>query len=163
MLVERYANLIYRVVYGVLQSAADAEDAAQEAFVQIHLSLPTYKRKGLKTWMSKIAVNKAIDYRRKAIRRKEQLSTIPAEQVLEWKQGVLPGTEDIVLHRERRSQITRNILDLPAHYREVVVAYYLEEKSYQQIAQELGLEVKSIESRLYRAKRWMRKHWKEDD
>lgn len=163
LLVERYANAIYRAVYGVLRSAADAEDAAQEAFVQIHLSLPKYERKGLKTWMLRIAVNKAIDYKRKAARRKENLAMEPSELPQERTDHAPSSIEDIVLDRERRSRITRKIHEMPEHYRAVIVAYYLEEKSYQQIAHELEIELKSVESRLYRAKQWMRKHWKEDD
>ena len=65
LLIDRYANYIYQAAYGVLRNGKDAEDVAQEAFVQIFLSLPRYQRKGLKSWMARIAVNKAIDYRRK--------------------------------------------------------------------------------------------------
>jgi RNA polymerase sigma factor (sigma-70 family) len=52
---------------------------------------------------------------------------------------------------------------LPNNYREVIIAYYIEEKSYQQIALEQGVELKTVASKLHRAKLWMKKHWKEDD
>lgn len=162
-LVERYANYIYQAVYGVLRNVKDAEDAAQEAFLQIHLSLPRYERKGLKTWMTRIAVNKAIDWRRKISRRQEMPITEPVMQLPDRTEGAPPGTEKLVLGRERKRRVAQGISELPEHYREVIIAYYLEEKSYQQISAEQGIELKSVESRLYRAKQWMRKHWREDD
>lgn len=155
--------MIYQSVYGVLRSNRDAEDAAQEVFVQIFLSLPKYERKGLKTWMSRIAVNKAIDWKRKIARRQEEslVETIELHPV--WTQGAPPGADAAVLARERRARVERGIRELPELYREVIVSYYLQDKSYKQIAAEQGLELKSVESKLYRAKQWMREHWKEDD
>lgn len=60
-LVQEYGTYIYRVTYSVLHDAKEAEDAAQETFLQIYKSLPEYRSQGLKTWMTRIAVNKAID------------------------------------------------------------------------------------------------------
>ena len=163
IIVQRYANFIYRAVYGVLHNSKDAEDVVQEAFLQIHLSFSTYERKGLKTWMSRIAIHKAIDWKRRQLRRQEQSLPDSLDGLSVPLQGAPPGTEVIALERERRQRIAQNIKQLPDTYREVIIAYYIEEKSYQQIAQQFGLELKSVESRLYRAKQWMRKHWKEED
>lgn len=52
---------------------------------------------------------------------------------------------------------------MPEAYRDVVVAFYIEEKSYQQIALEQKLALKTVESKLYRAKQYMRRTWKEED
>jgi RNA polymerase sigma factor (sigma-70 family) len=52
---------------------------------------------------------------------------------------------------------------MPPNYRDVIYAYYITEKSYKQIADEQQVEVKTIEMKLYRARNWMKKHWKEDD
>ena len=163
VLLERYANSIYRAVYGVLQSAKDAEDVTQDVFVQILLSMPKYERKGLKTWMTRIAINKAIDWKRKLVRRKEQELPEQIDGLPAWSMERPPDTERVIADKERRQRITQSIQELPPPFREVIVAYYLEEKSYQQIATQLEIEIKTVESRLYRAKQWMRKHWKEAD
>ena len=160
-LAERYANFVYRIVYGVLQNARDAEDVAQETFVQMYLSLPRYERKGLKAWITRIAINKAIDWKRKASVRKEA-PVLDAESAAEClPRSESAGTEQIVLSREQRRIVAENVASLPENYRSVIIAYYLEEKSYRQIADELGVEIKTVESRLYRARLWMKKHWKE--
>lgn len=167
LLTRRYANYVYRIAYGVLQNAKDAEDAAQEAFVQVYLSLSRYERKGLKAWLARIAVNKAIDWKRKISGRKElplpDAETVHHRRLERAGPAAAASAEAAVLDRERRERIARNIDALPENYRSVIVAYYLEEKSYRQIAAELGVEVKTVESRLYRAKQWMRTHWREDD
>lgn len=159
-----YGPHIYRTVFAVLRRQQDAEDVLQEALLQIYRSLPAYRNDGLKTWITRIAVNKAIDYKRHKQRRPEEAMD-PQEQ-----EGVpdLAGPdgaslEGNVLEREQRREIRERIEELPDNYREVVTSYYIEEKSYEQIAGETGLAIKSVESRLYRARNWMKRHWRRED
>ena len=163
ILVERHSNYIFQAAYGVLRHVKDAEDVAQEAFVQIFLSLPRYERKGLKSWMARISVNKAIDYKRKLARRKEQSMYEDANAPPMAIQDQHANTEQQALRNERQQLLKLNMNKVPVNYRDVIIAYYFEEKSYQQIADEQGAELKTIASKLHRAKHWMRKHWKEDD
>jgi RNA polymerase sigma factor (sigma-70 family) len=162
-LIERHSNYIFQAAYGVLRHAKDAEDVAQEAFVQIFLSLPRYQRKGLKSWMARIAVNKSIDYKRKLIRRKETTMDEDANAPPMVIRDQYANTEQQILNKEQQQLVERNVNNLPVNYREVIIAYYIEEKSYQQIALEQGVELKTVASKLHRAKLWMKKHWKEDD
>ena len=73
------------------------------------------------------------------------------------------SVEDDLLRKERAQLIAHYLNDLPDNYRPVVMAFYMEEKSHLQIASEYGIAVKTVESKLYRARSWMKKHWKEDD
>ena len=66
------------------------------------------------------------------------------------------------LRKERDLLVRQRLEQLPAKYKEVVYAYYFEEKSYEEIAAKTGLAYKSVEARLYRARKWMQKHWKEE-
>lgn len=75
----------------------------------------------------------------------------------------MPAAETIALEREDRRHIRVLVDRLPDNYREVVNAYYMEDKSYEQIAAETGLERKSVESRLYRARSWIKRHWRKED
>lgn len=147
----------------MLQHAKDAEDAAQEVFLQIFRSLPRYRRQGLKTWIARIALNKAIDMKRYRRRRPEYAT----EKELEEQSGSLSTLEEEVegAWRDRRlaKRVRQQLISVPVNYREVVEAYYLDNKTYQAIAEEQGVAVKTIESKLYRARNWMKKHWKEED
>ncbi|MEK8133096.1 RNA polymerase sigma factor [Paenibacillus filicis] len=161
-LVNRYGRYLYQAVYGVLHSAKDAEDVTQEALMNIFASLPQYRYQGFKSWITRIAVNKAIDYKRSKDRKKEQLTAEwgELEQVAAtFSQPV----EEAVLAREKRDLIRDYVNQLPEHYRQVVYAFYMEEKSYQQIAEEQRIALKTVESKLYRAKQYLRKAWEEED
>jgi RNA polymerase sigma factor (sigma-70 family) len=161
VIIDRYYSHLYRIVNAVLHHPKDAEDVTQEALVKIYRSLPQYQHQGFKSWMTRIAVNAAIDYKRKRDRRREDI-TVHEEGIL-----LSASTDepiDLVLQRkEQGAMIARYLSELPPNYRQVITAYYMEGKSYQQIAIEQDVELKTIESRLYRAKIWMKKHWKEDD
>lgn len=160
LLVEKYRNTVFHTVYGVLRNEKDAEDAAQEVFMKIYTSLPQYEKQGFKTWITRIAVNHAIDIKRKQVRRQE-------DQQVEYEEtGHAPLTESVeilVMKREKQQLLRKRLGEMPENYREVVQGFYIQEKTYQELAAEQQVQVKTIEVKLYRARQWMKKHWKEDD
>ncbi|WP_413372300.1 RNA polymerase sigma factor [Paenibacillus taichungensis] len=161
LLIEKYSQHVYHVAYSVLRNDQDAQDAAQEAFIQMVKSLPDYRSEGFKTWLTRIAFHKAIDAKRKLGRRSaEDLGG--EEKIMN-----MPGREEDVLARlvreERHEKLRERINQLPAQHRDIITAYYLSEKNYEQIARDAQVAVKTVESRLYRARQWIRNHWKEDE
>lgn len=74
-----------------------------------------------------------------------------------------PAAETLAIEQADRQQIRERVDEMPENYREVITAYYMEDKSYEQIAAETGLERKSVESRLYRARGWMKRHFRKED
>ncbi|MDR4888161.1 sigma-70 family RNA polymerase sigma factor [Fredinandcohnia sp. QZ13] len=160
LLIEKYKNLVFKAIYPVLRHEKDAEDAAQEVFLKIYYALPQYSAQGFKAWITRISVNHAIDVKRKK-QRQNELILEPDDL------PVLSSSEESVviplLRKEQRELVKNRLHDMPANYREVIEAYYIAEKSYKQIAIEQQLEVKTVEMKLYRARNWMKKHWKEDD
>jgi RNA polymerase sigma factor (sigma-70 family) len=160
LLADKYAGYVYQLTYSVLRHPKDAEDAAQEAFVRVYLSLSQYRGQGFKTWLTRIAVNKAIDKKRKLQRKRETLTEFPEPEQADW---TAPSAEADAMERLRRSEFRERMKQIPANYRGIIQAFYLDDKSYKQIAEEHGLEVKNVETRLYRAKKWIRQHWTKGD
>lgn len=156
-LMEKYHTHIFQIAYSVVKHPGDAEDVAQEIWIRIYRSLPRYRNEGFKTWLTRIALNAAIDAKRKACRRKEH----PAENLDDEPDRRMVETE--VLNGERHSRIRQKMNEVPHGYRRVLEAFYLEDKTMEQIAEEHGMKRKSIESKLYRAKTWIRKRWKGED
>ncbi len=157
---EKYRHDLFRTIYSVLKDQKEAEDAAQEVFLKIYTSLPKYENQGFKTWITRIAVNHAIDVKRKQQRRREDISEV-VELDLHYTNK--EEVETVVVNRQRRLLVRQRLEELPDNYRDVIYGYYIAEKSYQQMAREQNVQVKTIETKLYRARIWMKKHWKEED
>lgn len=160
LLVEKYRNDVYRTVFAVLRDQKEAEDAAQEVFIKIYTSLPQYGNQGFKTWMTRIAVNHAIDVKRKHARRREEVAEALEQEALGTPRD---GVEKEVIGLDQRRLVRKRLNELPENYRDVIYGFYIEEKSYQEMADEQKVQVKTIETKLYRARNWMKKNWKEDD
>ncbi|EKN71532.1 RNA polymerase sigma factor SigW [Neobacillus bataviensis LMG 21833] len=160
LLVEKYRNDVFRTVFAVLRDQKEAEDAAQEVFMKIYTSLPKYEGQGFKTWMTRIAVNHAIDVKRKQVRRREEVVDALEQAALATPRDSI---EKEIIEQDRRRLVRSKLNEVPENYREVIYGFYIAEKSYQQMAQEQNVQVKTIETKLYRARSWMKKNWKEDD
>ncbi|GHI00608.1 RNA polymerase sigma factor [Neobacillus kokaensis] len=160
LLVEKYRNDVFRTVFAVLHDQKEAEEAAQEVFIKIYTSLPQYENQGFKTWLTRIAVNHAIDIKRKQARRKEEIIETLEEQVIGTPRD---DVETMIIETDRRRLVRKRLGEMPKNYRDVIYGFYIEEKSYQQMAEEQNVQVKTIETKLYRARNWMKKNWKEDD
>lgn len=160
LIIENYRHHIFKTVYSVLRNEKDAEDAAQEVFIKIYSSLPKYKGKGFTSWVTRIAVNHAIDIKRKKDRRREEVMEDVGQQLVTADHR---RVEDNLFQKEREALVHKRLKELPENYRDVVYGYYIEEKSFQQLAEEQQLKEKSIRVKLHRARKWMREHWKEDD
>ena len=160
LLVEKYRNDVFRTVFAVLRDQKEAEDAAQEVFMKIYTSLPKYEYQGFKTWMTRIAVNHAIDVKRKQARRREEVADTLEQQALATPRD---SVEKKIIEQDRRTLVRKKLNEVPENYREVIYGFYIAEKSYQQMAEEQNVQVKTIETKLYRARSWMKKNWKEDD
>ncbi|HWJ78000.1 MAG TPA: sigma-70 family RNA polymerase sigma factor [Niallia sp.] len=160
ILVEKYRNHLFRTVFSVLKDQKEAEDATQEVFIKIYTSLPKYENQGFKTWLTRIAINHAIDVKRKQKRRRED---VVEEMELQIESPESNNVELEVIKRERQKLVQSRLKEVPENYRDVIYGFYIEEKSYQEIASEQNVQVKTIETKLYRARLWIKNHWKEEE
>jgi RNA polymerase sigma-70 factor (ECF subfamily) len=155
-LVVRNQALIFTVCLKMLGDRTEAEDAAQEVFLQAYRSLQEFKgESAFSSWLYKIAANKCLDIRRKKARR----AAIAPQTVLQEDlpaRSVEPTPEEELLANERKHEIQAMVDSLPLKYRDVVVLYHYKRLSYKEIAAILGIEVKSVETRMSRAKKMLR-------
>lgn len=125
-MVEKYRNDVFRTVFAVLRDQKGAEDAAQEVFIKIHTSLPQYENQGFKTWMTRIAVNHAIDMKRKQARRQEEVAQDLEQQVLGTPKD---SVERELIENDRRRLVRKRLNELPDNYRDVIYGFYIVEKA----------------------------------
>lgn len=152
-LVECYAPLVFTAVVKIVGEKTAAEDIAQEAFFQAYRGLASFRRESsFATWLTRIAINKALDYRRQ---RRDQ--PVP-NAVLVGQASESPGPQLELLAKEDAWRLRQSIRALPSIYRRAVEQYYFLERSYQEIAEAEGISKKTVESRLYRAKTMLRRN-----
>ena len=161
-MVEKYKAYVFAIILNFIKDYDEVENVAQEVFMQIYLSLPQYRFKNLKAWIGKIAATKAIDWKRKKSKSSCEEMVESIECFGNAPDRVSETPEEILLKREHREQIFKVCDNMPEIYGSVIVKFYFEGKSYQQIALEEKMSSKTVESRLYRARRLFREKWREN-
>lgn len=156
-LMDAHGNDVLRVVYGIVRDRHIAEDLSQDVFVRVYDHLHEFRQESsYKTWILRIAVNRAKDYLRSAARRSvpvEDLTYLPAE-----------GTaEDVAMTRLTQGDLWQAVLALPDGYRETMWLYYSQELPIDEIAAVTGASVSSVKTRLHRGRELLRRAWGKGD
>jgi RNA polymerase sigma-70 factor (ECF subfamily) len=151
-LVELHQNAIYNLCYRMLGNAAEAEDAAQEAFLRAYAQLHRYdSARSFKTWLFAIANHHCIDHLRK--RRVSWLSIDePALEPHPALREPRPNPEESSVSREEKAVVEAMLSKLSPEDRSVVVMRYWYDFSYEEMAQANGTTVSAVKSRLHRAR-----------
>ncbi|MDF2722705.1 MAG: DNA-directed polymerase subunit sigma [Paenibacillus sp.] len=137
---------VYRTAFYMLKNEQDAKDAAQEALIRIYTKINTYEVKAqFKTWVQRIVTNICID---KFRRTKATVSIEEHNMVFSASSNV----EDLIMSGIAAKDIQEAIALLPEHHRTVVVLRYLQDFSYNEIADSLDLPLNTVKSYLYRAR-----------
>ncbi len=158
-IVEKYQGLVYAICFNITGHRQEAENLAQETFIQVYRSLSRYENKGFKSWIGKIATNKAIDWKRK--RRLENEGKVVYLEDIEEISTESNLIDDELIKKENTKKLLELCNKLPDIYSTVLIKFYIQSKSYNEISKEDGISVKTVESRLYRAKNAIRRQWKE--
>jgi len=154
-LVSRYQQKVFSVAIKITQNPKDAEDIAQETFIQVYRSLETYRQEAsFATWLYRITVNKGLDWKRRQSRSFEA----PNQELLNKQVDSSPVPEELLLNEAEREMVIKVIQQLPFKYKAVIALHYFECLTYEQIADQLGIANKTVESRLYRARQLMREN-----
>jgi RNA polymerase sigma-70 factor (ECF subfamily) len=144
-LVERYHVGVIIHCERLLRDRDEAEDVAQEAFIHAYTKLASYDAsKGrFSTWLYRIATNKCLDILR---RRYRQLDVEDIEAIAE-------ATMPTHIEDDEAKALRVAVFELtPPQYRRIIEAYFWEGKSYQEIADELGMSVGNVGVSMGRAK-----------
>ena len=148
-LVEEHQTIAFRTAYLLTGSAADAEDAVQEAFVKAHASLSRFRVGApFRPWLLTIVANEARNRRRSAGRR-DRLALRAAEDPLSG--DAVPSPEAALLDAERREELLRAVNDLREDDRMAIGCRYFLGLSEEETAAALGWRRGTVKSRTSRA------------
>ncbi len=161
-LIRPHERSVYAMALSLLRNEADAEEAAQEAFLKAFRNLHRFRGESkFSTWLISIALNEARSRIRSGKTMKmESLDEPPEEQghvspalLRDWRE--IPS--EALERKEVRLMLQQAITDLPLIYREVFLLRDVEELSVSESAETLGITVASVKVRLHRARIMLQK------
>lgn len=161
-LLRRYRNRVYRICYRMAGNAEDAEDWAQECLVRVYQQLGRYDPEmPFAPWLLRVVANTCINLAKSRARRQGWMelgldeetehaapASDPAQSVLAWEDG-------------RRIRAT--VLGLPPILRQAVVLRVMEELSFRELAEALGVPLQTAASRVRRALLQVRQKLERDE
>ncbi len=149
-LFRRFQGAVYGWIVRIVRDRGIAEDLTVETFWRIYRAHARFDPEGnFGAWARRIATNAALDHLKMA--RREVV--LPEDLAA----GAQP---DPVVHREVHNRIERAFRELPARLQIPATLALIEEESYEQIAEALGISVGAVKSRVFRAVRLLRKKLK---
>jgi RNA polymerase sigma-70 factor (ECF subfamily) len=165
VLLEPILELAYGVAYRLTKSSADAEDLVQEAALLAYKAFNQYQPgTNFKAWYLRILTNCFFAHYRKRKRAPHLVDLDDASPLHLYIQtagaGLQGPPEDpaaLVIGRLGEEQVAEAVASLPEEFRVVCTLYFMQEASYQEIAQALGCPVGTVRSRLHRGRRMLQK------
>ena len=158
---ERYGETMYAVALDVLGNREDAEDAVEETVLHIMSHLDKFRGRDVDSVKNQIVIyiravarNAAIDAYRKKKRRGGREIPMPEDAPEPEDDALLP--EEIVLTRELQKTVQDALNLLPQTTKDAVTLFYLEDYSYEEIADTLAIPVSQVKGRLFRARKKLR-------
>jgi RNA polymerase sigma-70 factor (ECF subfamily) len=169
-LVSHYERSVHSLCFRLLGNAEDARDAAQETFLKIYRGLSSFRgESGLKTWIYRIAVNQAMNQRR-WWRRRHRDETVSLElsrssesvlTVCGMLESPAASPEDEAIEREREAAVLTALGAIKKEYQVALVLREIEELSYEEIAETLGISIGTVKSRIARGREELRRRVKD--
>src|SRR6266550_3353410 len=159
-------NDVYTLARYLLRDTADAEDAVQECYLRALRHFDTFRGPAIKPWLFAILRNVC---RGEFARRSGALHSIDHSvdsETNEDEDAVSPlwqepqaSPETEVLHQRDAETIRRLVAELPDPFREAIVLREINDLSYSEIADVVGVPIGTVMSRLARARSMLRKAW----
>ncbi len=159
-LMSRYKDSIYFMLLKLVNTRDDADDLTIEAFGKAFKNLHQYTPDfAFSTWLFKIATNNCIDF----IRRKRKFTfsidksmenDSGQEMQFEIKSPMLDPEENMI--KKQKAILMRDVVDkLKPRYKRLVELRYFQERSYEEIADELKLPLGTVKAQLFRAREFL--------
>jgi len=160
-LVELYENRVFRLVFRMLGRREEAEDMAQEVFVQVFKAVGQFRGDSkLSTWVYRIAINLCKNRLKYLSRRhsgaEEELEPMADRAPLTMGTGVTTGDisrpDQMVEGYQLERIVHEAIAELDADFREVLILRDVEDLTYEELCEITGLPDGTVKSRLHRAR-----------
>ena len=161
-LIQRFQQPVYALALRLLGDQGEACDVVQEVFLKVFRNIGSFRgQSSLKTWMYRITVNEAYNARRwffRHRRREVELDNNP-DETRNWKENIPDSCRspfDVACDRERHLMIEAALEKINPIFREAVVLRDTMDRSYDEIAEILGVSLGTVKSRILRGREALR-------
>ncbi|WP_066051145.1 sigma-70 family RNA polymerase sigma factor [Robertmurraya korlensis] len=145
-LMKEYGNDIIRIAYTYLKQEQLAEDVAQEVFIKCYEKLDTFRNESsYKTWLIKITVNKCKDVLRSWSYRNLLVTDFIRENLISYSKE--PKEID-----DKKELVSSKVIELPVKLREVIILYYFQELTIEEISELLEVHSTTVRTRMHRGR-----------
>ena len=159
--VSPYEAYLKKIIYGIIRTPDGTDDLYCEVLQKIYFAMDSWSGANFKAWIARIAVNHAIDTKKKWRGEQDWLSLDELdEDRVPSPNSRLPEAE--IIADETLSEVRRLIGELDELYRVPLEMYYRTNRSVKEIAAALELSPRTVETRIYRARRMIREKWSHD-
>jgi RNA polymerase sigma-70 factor (ECF subfamily) len=157
-LVRRHERRVFRLLYRMLGSREEAEDATQEAFLSLHRHGHRFRREArFSTFLYRVAANAALNRRRSLGRARARVEELGRRQLAgDESPSSAPDPEAAAHGAEVQGAVQRALLELPRDLRIAVVLFDIEGRAYKEIADVLGVPEGTVKSRIHRGRSALR-------
>jgi RNA polymerase sigma-70 factor (ECF subfamily) len=153
-LVERHQSRIFRVLYGILNHRADAEDVAQDVFAKVYFSIHRFDhRSSLFTWIYRIAVNEAYGHLRKRRARRLYESDSSGDAAGADLHSLIDGRTTPDRAAAQRDLVNKLLARIPEGDRLLLLWKEVEGYSVTKLAEMTGMNESTVKVRLFRVRR----------
>ncbi|MCK4617603.1 sigma-70 family RNA polymerase sigma factor [Candidatus Aerophobetes bacterium] len=164
MLVERYQDRVYHIVYGIVGNKDEAEDLSQEVFLRVYRFLHRFKGKSrFYTWLYRLTVNVCLSARRKRKNEPGKIFSLANSSKYDDDPGEIELADEslsplkVLQNREMAETIKSAINSLSEVLKSTFVLREFEELSYEELARVFRCSRGTIKSRLSRAREQLRR------
>ena len=169
-IVKKYKKTLQYTILNIVKDEKVAEDITLETFMKVFTNIQNYNEEySFSTWLFTIATNLAIDYTRtkKHIRFKTHDSDSDSNQTgiyLETIENKSVESPEASLINENQKKILLKLMNkLRPDYKKIIELRFFEEMSYKEIAEELGINISMVKTKLHRAKKQLKNIFKDFD
>lgn len=148
-----YANDIYRFLLSLSKDHYLTEDLLQETFYRAHINIHKLDSDNIKSWLFKVAHNLFIDH----LRKNKQIIFAEDKKAFKTTQISSENVEREVLTKVNIERLESQIDLLPINQRHAIILSDINDLSYKECADILGISIANFKSRLYRARQKLRK------
>lgn len=157
---EQYRNLVFSVCLRLTGDYFTAEDITQETFIAAYSNWDSFDGTSEKAWLCRIASNKCIDYKREAARR---MIMTADDEMPEEATAADNEPLDMAVCNDLLSRLSDSCNKLSEPYKEAAVGYFIEGRTAKEISVRTGTELKTVQTRIYRAREMLKKSIRKED